>query len=149
MVVRGQCFDQENYRNLAEFIRDQQLAAIRTGSMMGLTIPQGGQRKVAGKQRGRRDGYSAEGYVLAIETGARFGQFSPSYEFVFTVSRNRAGVGGWDPHAGSAKSLRLKSWNEIFKTLNKGSGFVEDPDDEWLRNLIDAADARPGDGMTH
>lgn len=148
VVIRGQCFDQENYRNLGEFIRDQQLAAIRSGKVMGLSIPAGGH-SVAGRQRGRRDGYSAEGYVLTIETGARFGEFVPEYEFIFTVARNRAGVGGWDPHAGSAKSLRLKSWNEIFKTLNTGSGFVENPDDEWLRNIEDAANANRGSGQAH
>lgn len=137
IIVRGQAFDQAHYRKLGEFIREQQLASLKTGIPMHLTIPHGGKKSLVArnkyKQRGRHEGISADGYVLQMNTGGEFGQFSPNYEFTFTISRSHAGVLSWDR---AVTTRRLKSWNEIFQNLSKDENtFVTDPDSAWIDQL--------------
>lgn len=151
VTFRGQCFDQQNYRELGEFVRRQQIQHVGTGKVMGVTIPRAGN-SIAGKQRGPRDGFSAEGYVLTMQTGGTFGEFAPEYELPFVISRNRSGIGGWEPHPGSYKSLRLKTWAEIFKAMEKnqggeGTSFVTDPDQPWIDRLLDSGTT--GSGLVH
>lgn len=152
VVFRGQCLDQANYRKLGEFVRRQQVQAVSSGKVMGVTVPRAGN-SVAGKQRGPRDGFSAEGYVLTMQTGAGFGEFTPEYELPFVVSRNRSGIGGWEPHPGSLKSLRIKTWAEIFLAMEKNTGgegvsFTTDPDRPWIDRILDGT-IPGGGGLAH
>lgn len=115
--ITGQCANQQQYGDLAEFVHDSHRQALKdtNKNVVTLTIPKG----VSGGKAYQT--YLVRGYIERIERKTTRFVNAPTFTFEFVVAYSYAGLF----KQGQETIRTIKDWMDI---LEKNAAFTPDPD---------------------
>ena len=126
--IMGQCVNQEDFGNLAEFVHQSQRDIVNSGDPVRLRIsskPKMVNLPSGGKTKGEHTGLSLEGYVNNFARAHKRFEYSPEYQFDFVVSRYSDTSGAFDALASTPVIIRnLRSWTDIVNARKDSSDFI-------------------------
>jgi hypothetical protein len=117
---------QEALGKIAEFVHDAQRDSVRTGQVMGLSIPRGGLKHTSDGMRGVRSALNATGYIRTMPRSHKRHDPAPVYQFEFVIASMKDGIFKDTPY----KAYKLAKWSDIV-------------DDIIKKNLVKAPEVLP------